>query len=78
MSVEILKLSLIALSILTFQACSSKQEVRYVDRPVAVNVPVKCVVPDAECDFNRTTYTGVVSSMMECIVNMKRNEEVCK
>ena len=41
-------------------------------------VPVKCVVPDAECDFNRTTYTGVVSSMMECIVNMKRNEEVCK
>jgi hypothetical protein len=78
MFAKILKLNLIALSTLTFQACSSKQEVKYVDRPVTVKVPIKCVVQDAECDFNRTTYTSVVSSMMECIVNMKHNEEVCK
>lgn len=59
-------------------ACSSKQEIKYVDKPYRVNIPVKCVVPDANCSFNRETDTEVISSLLECIIDMKRNEEVCK
>ncbi len=69
---------MIALSLLAMTACSCKPEVKYVDKPYRVNVPVKCIVPDANCSFDRPTYTEVVSSMMECIVEMKRNEELCK
>jgi len=52
--------------------------VKYVDKPYEVKVPVKCVVPDANCSFDRNTSTGVISSLLECIIKMKRNEEVCK
>ncbi len=79
MNVKILKLSLIALSILTLSSCSKPEpEIRYIDKPYEVKVPVRCVISNAECDFNRTTYTGVISSMLECIVDMKHNEGVCK
>lgn len=65
-------------AILTFQACSVKPEIRYVDKPYRVNVPVKCIIYDANCSFNRPTDTGVISAMLECIVDMKHNEEKCK
>ena len=74
----ILKSLLLLFVILTLEACSCKQEIKYVDKPFRVNVPVKCVVADANCSFNRNTDTEVVNSLVECIVNMKRNEEVCK
>lgn len=48
------------------------------DKPYRVNIPVKCIVPDAKCNFNDTTYTGVIGKMMECVVEMKHNEEKCK
>ena len=59
-------------------ACSSQPEVKYVDKPYEVKVPVKCIVPDANCSFERKTDTEVVSSMLECIIKMKHNEEICK
>ena len=64
--------------ILTFQACTTKPEIRYVNKPYRVYVPVKCIVPDSNCSFNRKTDTGVLSAMMECIVDMVHNEEKCK
>ena len=65
--------------ILTLNSCSEcKPEIRYVDKPYEVKVPVKCNVPDANCSFDRNTSTGVISSMLECIIDMKKNEEVCK
>ncbi|WAK43878.1 hypothetical protein IAPFLPAM_00018 [Sulfurimonas phage SNW-1] len=65
--------------LLTFQACSEcKPQVKYVDKPYEVKIPVKCVVPDANCSFDRNTSTEVISSLLECIIDMKRNEEVCK
>ena len=59
-------------------ACADKQEAVYVDRYKTVKVPVKCKTPDVECDFNRTTYTEVIGAMLECIVDLRRANEVCK
>jgi len=50
----------------------------YVDKPVKVYVPVKCIVPDANCTFNKETDTEVIQSLLECIIDMKHNEKVCK
>jgi len=66
---------------MTFSGCcigTCEPEIRYVDKPYEVRVPVKCVVPKAHCDFNRTTDTEVISSMLECIINLKRSEKVCQ
>jgi hypothetical protein len=49
-----------------------------VDKPYRVNVPVKCIVPDANCSFDRVTDTGVINAMLECIIDMKHNERKCK
>ena len=65
------------LTIMTFSGCASKSIVKYVDKPYEVKVPVKCVVPDANCTFGRKTDTEVISALLECIVDMKRNSEVC-
>ena len=60
-------------------SCSDcKPTIKYIDKPYRVNVPIKCIVHDSNCSFDRATDTEVISSMLECIVNMKRNEEVCK
>jgi len=63
---------------LTFQACNARPEIKYIDKPYEVKVPVKCKVPDSNCSFNRETDTEVISALLECIVDMKRNEDVCK
>jgi len=49
-----------------------------VDRPVPINIPVKCIVPDSNCSFSRTTDTEVIAALLECIIDMKRSIEVCK
>jgi len=64
--------------ILTFTACSNQPIIKYVDKPYEVKVPVKCVVRDANCSFNKPTYTGVINSMLECITIMKHNEKACQ
>jgi len=66
-----------ALLILT--ACSNKQiEFKYIDVPFEVKVPVKCKVPNTYCDFNQTTDTEVIHTLVKCIVDLKKNSEVCK
>ena len=75
------KNSLIILSLLilvVFSGCVAKPEIRYIDKPHEVKIPVKCKVPDANCSFDRETDTEVISSLLECIINMKQNEKVCK
>lgn len=75
---QILKMLLVVCVTLIMTACSFKPQVKYVDKPYEVKVPVKCVVPDANCSFDRETDTEVIAAMIECIVDMKHNEEVCK
>jgi len=69
------------LTMMTFSGCcigTCDPEIKYIDKPYKVNVPVKCIVPDANCSFDKNTSTEVISSMLECIIDMKHNEEVCK
>ncbi|MFY4767445.1 hypothetical protein ACOTV5_02305 [Aliarcobacter butzleri] len=77
MNVQILKLLLILSVLLLFSGCSTK-EVVYVDRPVEVKVPVKCIVPETHCNFNKETDTEVLFSLRKCIEDLKKNSEVCK
>lgn len=64
-------------SILTLTNCTRQPEIKYVDRPIEVKVPVQCVVPKANCNFNKPTYTEVIDSMLQCIIDMNHNEEIC-
>ena len=66
-------------ALLTLTNCSTcKPERVYIDKPIEVKIPIKCIVPNAQCDFNKTTDTEVITSLLTCIINMKKNEEVCK
>jgi hypothetical protein len=55
-----------------------KPEIKYIDREVKVYVEKSCVVPDTNCTMNKTSYFTVVGSLLTCIVDLKRNQEVCK
>lgn len=75
----ILKALLMMFALLILSGCSSKEvEYKYIDVPFEVKVPVKCKVPETHCDFNRTTDTEVIDSLLECVVSLKKNSEVCK
>ena len=64
-----------SLVLLSFSGCAEK--VVYVDRPVEVNVPQKCVVPVVHCEFTGT-YTERVSKVEICIANFNKAIEVCR
>ena len=67
------------LALLTFHACNScEPKIERVSVPYEVKVVTKCNVPETYCDFNQSTSTEVIGSMLECIVNLKKNSEVCK
>lgn len=75
MSVKILKILLMLFALLLFSGCSEKV---YIDRPVYVDVPVACKVPDVHCDFNLATDTEVIVRLRTCIEDLKKSIEVCK
>lgn len=72
-----LKTILMVFVLLTLASCSSK-EIECKDNYIEVPTPIKCKVPDVQCDFNRSTDTEVMASMLECIIDLKRSIEVCK
>lgn len=73
---KILLITLIPLSLLITGCC--KPTIEYVNVPYEVKVPTKCIVPESECNFDRQTRTEVVNSLLECVVDLKRNSEVCR
>ena len=75
MNALILKMLLMSLVLLSFSGCAEK--VVYVDRPVEVKVPQKCVVPEVHCEFTGT-YTERVSKVEICIAEFNKAIEVCK
>lgn len=76
MNVKILKLLLMIFAILLFSGCSEK--IVYVDRPIEVKVPIKCVIPDIHCNFNQSTDTEVLIKLRTCIEDLKQSINVCK
>lgn len=77
MNALILKILLIASVLLLFSGCTQKQIV-YVDRPVEVKIPVKCIIPITHCDFNKETDTEVITSLRTCVEDFRKNSEVCQ
>lgn len=74
-----MKLGVVVILTLLFVGCSwCEPKVEYVDRVVKVNVPVKCKVPVVECDFNKDTDTEVIDTLVRCVSDLKKAEEVCK
>ena len=77
MSVKILKKALIALLIgLILTGCTTKIE--YVDRPVEVKVPQKCIVPEVQIDLNKPTYTEKIQALEIYIYELEEASKVCK
>lgn len=77
MNVKILKILLIISGLFLFSGCSQK-EIVYVDREVEVKVPVRCITPKVECNFKQVTDTEVIQSLLVCIKDLKKSNEVCK
>lgn len=77
MNAKILKILLIISGIFLFSGCSQK-EIVYVDREVEVKVPVKCITPKVECNFYQVTDTEVIQSLLICIKDLRKSNEVCK
>ena len=64
-----------SLVLLSFSGCAEK--VVYVDRPVKVKVPQKCITPVVHCEFTGT-YTERIRKAEMCITNFNKALEVCK
>lgn len=75
MNALILKMLLMSLVLLSFSGCADK--VVYVDRPVEVKVPQKCITPVVHCEFTGT-YTERIRKAEMCITNFNKALEVCK
>ena len=75
MNALISKMLLTSLVLLSFSGCAEK--IVYVDRPVEVKVPQKCVVPEVHCEFTGT-YTERVRKAEMCITNFNKAIEVCR
>ena len=69
---------LMLLGTLTLTSCSLCEKKVYVKVPYTVEVPVKCIVPDADCSFDRNSSVEVITGLLECIVDMKYNMKVCQ
>ena len=75
MNALILKMLLMSLVLLSFSGCAEK--VVYVDRPVEVKIPQKCITPVVHCEFTGT-YTERIRKAEMCITNFNKALEVCK
>lgn len=61
-------------SILT--GCTTKIE--YVDRPIEVKVPQKCIVPKVTAELNKTTYTEKIQALEIYIYELEEAIKVCQ
>jgi hypothetical protein len=75
MNVKILKICLIVFASFLISGCT---KTIYVDRVTKVNVPVPCTVPEVKCEFDKPTYTEVISELVRCIEEHKAAAAVCK
>lgn len=56
--------------------CATKIE--YVDRPIEIKVPQKCIVPEIQIDLNKKTYTEKVEILEIYIYELEEAIKVCK
>ena len=77
---SVLSMLLVTSALMTFSGCSWCEKIVEVeiDRPVYIDVPVSCTIPDTNCSWTGVPTHEVSIKLMECIVNLKRASEVCK
>ena len=75
MNVKILKVLLMLFVMLVTSGCAEKV---YIDRPIEVKVPVKCLTPEVTCYPGRATYTEEIKELVMCVERHKQAAEVCK
>jgi hypothetical protein len=64
---------------LTLASCSQPQpKTEYLDRVIEKPIPVRCQVPEVDCNFKAEHKTEIVQNMLGCIVKLKRSNEVCR
>ena len=56
--------------------CTTKIE--YVDRPVEVKVPQKCIVPKVTAELNKETYTEKIQALEIYIYELEEAIKVCQ
>ena len=71
------KLLLMLYVVSSFSGCCEKKIV-VKKVPVEVKVPVKCKVPQVACDFNKSTYTGVIKALVDCTQRLRAAAKVCQ
>ena len=78
---KVLWMPLALLGLMTFSGCTNKcdpvKEVEYVDREVTVNVPVKCIVKDANCTLGGRG-SEILINAYTCISSMKQEAKACQ
>ncbi len=81
------KILLFTIGLLVFTGCATKQEVvtcepeiRYLTeyKVQKVNVPVKCKIPEYDCNFNGNSSGDIVAGMLQCIKKQKEIIELCR
>jgi hypothetical protein len=82
MIVKQLQIVLTLLIAFSISGCSwicPKPEPEYVYETIEVKVPVKCIIPEHECNYdNNATLNEKVGQMASCYYNLKLASEVCK
>ena len=68
--IKLLKIMFISLIGITFNNCSSKQNVPIV-------IPIKCTIPITECNKYKYSGKSIEEELLKCIKEYKINSEVC-
>lgn len=62
---------LVILTLTVFSGCSQKE-------PEVVYLKSTCVTPEVDCDFRGESIDDVLSKYIECIIELKKANGVCK
>ena len=73
MNVKILSLFLMMFVSLSFSACSQKEPCVEI-----IKIQGTCKTPDVQCDFRSESVDEILGKYLECIIDLKRSNEVCK
>ena len=77
----LVKTSIMLLSLLVMTSCSwcEREVIVKVKVPYKVHVPQKCLVPEPlGCNWSNVEDYEVPVKMAECIIELKKNSEVCQ
>ena len=72
-----MKYLILPVLLISFIGCTRTETV-YVDRPVEVKVPVKCIIPTVEAPKKAQTYSESLLNIKEYIEKLQEAVKVCQ